>query len=91
MAEATRLTTELMDACLAACVQIAGPGLSIYRWQGKVEQTNEYYLNIKTSAARSDAVVNWLKQHHPYDLPEIIRMECETTKAYADWVHAEAL
>ncbi len=91
MSEATILADALMDTHLAACVQITGPGLSIYRWQGKIEQADEYYINIKTSAKRSDDVVNWLKQHHPYDLPEIIRMECETTKAYADWVHAEAL
>jgi len=89
--EATILTADLMDTHLAACVQISGPGLSIYRWKGKVEQANEYYINIKTTTEHSDAVIRWLKQHHPYELPEIIRTECDASKAYADWLHAEAL
>ncbi len=91
MTEARMLANDLMRTHLAACVQISGPGISIYRWKDKIEQSDEYYINIKTSAARGDDVVNWLKQHHPYDLPEIIWTECETTEAYAGWVHAEAL
>ncbi len=89
MREASALAHALMATHLAACVQLTGPGVSMYPWKGQLEQTDEYYINIKTSPARSGDVVNWLKQHHPYDLPEIIRMECETTQAYADWVHAE--
>jgi len=86
--EATTLAADLMDTRLAACVQISGPGLSMYHWQGKLEQADEYYINIKTTTERSDAVIDWLKQHHPYELPEIIRTACEASMAYADWVHA---
>lgn len=88
MSEATILTAELMDTHLAACIQIFGPGLSVYRWQGKVEQADEYYIHIKTTPEHSEAVIDWLKQHHPYELPEIIWAEYETTMAYADWVHS---
>jgi len=87
-AEASILADELMGTHLAACVQIFGPGLSVYRWKDKVEQADEYYLNIKASLACCDDVVDWLQQHHPYELPEIIRMECKATRAYADWVHS---
>jgi len=89
MSEATILTADLMDTHLAACVQISGPGLSIYRWKGKLEQANEYYINIKTTTEHCDAVIGWLKQHHPYELPEIIQSKCVADKAYADWLDAE--
>ena len=91
MAEARTLANDLMRTHLAACVQISGPGISIYRWKDKIEQADEYYISIKTSTARGGDVVNWLKQHHPYNLPEIVWTACETTEAYADWVHADAL
>ncbi|MDQ6996261.1 MAG: divalent-cation tolerance protein CutA [Mariprofundus sp.] len=89
--EASILAADLMDTRLAACVQISGPGLSVYRWQGKVEQTDEYYLNIKTSLACCDDVVTWLQQNHPYELPEIILTECEATVAYADWLLVQTI
>jgi len=85
--EATTLAADLMDTRLAACVQISEPGLSMYRWHGKLEQAVEYYITIKTTIERSDAVICWLKQHHPYELPEIIRSECEASTAYADWLY----
>jgi len=88
MSQARSLAADLMDARLAACVQIQGPGLSFYRWQGKLEQSEEYYLSIKTTPSMSSDVVTWLQQHHPYELPEMIQAELDTTKAYADWVHA---
>jgi len=82
------LAADLMDTRLAACVQISGPGLSMYHWQGVLEQAEEYYIVIKTTPGRSDMVIDWLKQHHPYELAEIIRTECEASMAYADWVDA---
>jgi len=88
MTEARILANDLMRTHLAACVQISGPGISIYRWKDKLEQTDEFYIHIKTTPACSVDMINWLKQHHPYELPEIIQTECETTKAYADWMRS---
>jgi len=85
---ANMLASGLINAHLAACVQISDPGLSIYRWQGSVEQANEYYLCIKTTPARRSAVIDWLSQHHPYELAEITWSEDYATDAYAAWVQA---
>jgi len=88
MSEATILAADLMDTRLAACVQISRPGLSVYRWKGKVEQADEYYLSIKAALECGGNVVSWLKQHHPYVLPEIILSECDAIDDYADWVQS---
>jgi len=85
------LARGLLEAELAACVQISGPGLSIYRWQGKVEQDQEYYLGIKTRPDLCGAVVAWLRSHHPYELPEIVWSEFDASGEYADWLAKNVL
>jgi len=83
---AHQLAHAAVESRLAACVQILGPGHSIYRWQEAVEESEEYYLNFKTSAAKATALMDWLSQQHPYDVPEIVCTTCATTKDYGDWL-----
>jgi len=88
-AEAKRLVDGLMQQGVCACVQMTGSGISTYRWKGKLEQTEEYYLSIKTNPACKGQVIAWLQQQHPYDLPEITWVFQESSEQYADWVNAE--
>ncbi|MDQ7011637.1 MAG: divalent-cation tolerance protein CutA [Mariprofundaceae bacterium] len=83
---AKQLAEALVREKLAACVQVSARGTSYYRWQGKPEQADEYYLSIKTTAAGKASVMGWLDRHHPYDLPEIICLDGEASSAYAAWV-----
>jgi periplasmic divalent cation tolerance protein len=45
--EAERIAQALVEARLAACVQILGPMASLYRWQGKIEQAQEWLCLVK--------------------------------------------
>jgi len=87
LSEAKIVASGLMRDHIAACVQISGSGVSLYRWKGKLEQSDEYYLSIKTTPIQRRRVIDWLEQHHPYELPEIVWSECSATDAYGDWVH----
>jgi len=87
MADAKLLAAGLMESELAACVQISAEGLSMYVWEGQVETSPEHYLSIKTSAANKDQLIDWLKEHHPYTLPEIIWHACDASDAYGGWVN----
>lgn len=70
--DAQRLSQGLVEARLAACVQIQ-PGLeSIYWWQGKIERESEFLLVIKSHASLWVSLVQWLNDHHSYDCPQII-------------------
>jgi len=89
LSEAKIVANGLLQSHLAACVQISGSGVSLYRWQGKLEQSDEYYLSIKTASAQCRGVIDWLERHHPYELPEIVWTECSSSVAYANWVHSE--
>ncbi len=46
---ALHIATRLVENKLAACVNIIPNLTSIYRWQGKICQDNEYLMLIKTT------------------------------------------
>lgn len=70
--EAERIATALVDRRLAACVQVVGPVLSRYRWQGEVETAREWQCLAKTEAARYPEVEAAIRDLHSYEEPEIV-------------------
>jgi periplasmic divalent cation tolerance protein len=88
--KASEVASALVDARLAACVNLV-PGLtSLYRWQGGVARDSEVLVIIKTTRARFDALADRLRALHPYDLPEIVAIDAaDGSQAYLDWVKAE--
>lgn len=79
----------LLESRLCACVHIAGPILSVYRWQGAVQREEEYSLQCKTTELGQTAVVDRIRDHHPYALPQIVVMPIQATHAYATWVREQ--
>lgn len=81
----------LVDAGLAACVNVLSPMVSIYRWKGEVQRETECQLVIKTVGARVDAVHASVSELHPYDLPEFLVLPVTGgDPAYLAWVSAES-
>jgi periplasmic divalent cation tolerance protein len=86
-ASARALADALVEARLAACVNILAPCRSVYRWQGKVEDAEEVPLLIKTTAARYAALETAIRKQHPYELPEIVAVPiAHGLPDYLDWV-----
>ena len=83
---AAKLARTLVDEGLAACVNVHGPMVSTYRWQGAIEQASERQLVIKTTRARLPQVETRLRALHPYELPEFVVLRAEASVAYAGWV-----
>ncbi|HEX2393631.1 MAG TPA: divalent-cation tolerance protein CutA [Solirubrobacterales bacterium] len=85
--EAKRIAEALVDERLAACVQIVGPIASRYRWQGKVEEAQEWLCLIKTTSTAYDAVQAAIRAAHSYDEPEIIAIPITLgSSGYLAWV-----
>ena len=87
---AHRVAEALISGHLAACVNLLAPCTSVYRWQGKIETAQEIPLLIKTLASHYSKVEATIRQHHPYELPEIIAVPISAgLPEYLDWVAAE--
>jgi periplasmic divalent cation tolerance protein len=81
----------LVDAGLAACVNVLPPMVSIYRWKGEVQRESECQLVIKTVGSRVDAVHASVSELHPYDMPEFLVLPVSGgDPAYLTWVSAES-
>jgi periplasmic divalent cation tolerance protein len=77
----------LVEAQLAACVNICAPMTSFYRWKGAIERDIEHQLVIKTTPDRVAAVEARIAELHPYELPELLIVPvAHGSAAYVDWV-----
>jgi periplasmic divalent cation tolerance protein len=86
---AARLAEGLVSGHRAACVNIL-PGLkSVYPWEGRIETAEEHLLLIKTATSGFERVEAFLKEQHPYELPEIIAVPmARGSTDYLEWVGA---
>lgn len=84
--EALRLAHALIEAKLIACAQIMAPMQSIYYWEGRIEQTTEYGLVLKTAPEQISALEAELTALHSYAVPELVILEATASKAYEAWM-----
>jgi len=88
--EAREIALLLVDRRLAACVQVVGPIVSRYRWQGAVEEAEEWQCLAKTEAARYPEIEAAIREVHSYEEPEIVATPIVAgSTAYLRWVSAE--
>ena len=69
---AREIARRLVEERLAACVQILPPMTSVYTWEGRIEESSESLLLIKTVRTAYPTLEARLRQVHPYQTPEII-------------------
>jgi len=86
-AEAQQIGHALVEQRLAACVQIAGPVQSVYRWQGQIEQAEEWLCLAKSEHRLFAAIETAVRQLHPYDCPEVIATPIVNgSETYLNWL-----
>jgi len=89
-AEGRRLAEALVEARLAACVNLLPGVQSVYRWEGKLEAAREVLLLIKSTAARFEELRARITELHSYDTPEIIALPIAAGSGkYLDWIRRE--
>ena len=89
--DAERLASETIAAGLAACVQIDGPIVSHYRWEGRAERAEEFRLMFKLPPDRVLALEAYVLAHHPYDTPEWLVVRAERVgEKYLSWAEANS-
>ena len=86
---APELARLMVEWRVAACV-VTTPVRSVYRWQGEIREEQEVQLVAKTTRDRFPALEALVRQHHEYEVPEILALSVvEGRAAYLAWVRAE--
>lgn len=85
--EAEALAEKIVDAKLAACVQVMPQMTSVYFWQGKVQKEAEYLLLIKTLPEKFDDLEQFITANHSYTVPEIVAIGVDKVSGpYLAWM-----
>ncbi len=85
--EARKIAHHLVENRLAACVNLVPRIESVYRWEGKVEESREWLLVIKTDASKFSNVRDAITELHSYDLPECISVAIDNgSPEYLQWL-----
>ena len=84
---AQRISRQIVQAKLAACVNILPQAQSIYIWQGEECNEPECVALIKTTEGTYSELESLIREHHPYELPEIIATPITNgSKKYLTWL-----
>jgi len=85
--EGRKIARHLVEAQLAACVNILPPIESVYRWQGQIAEEGEFLLIVKSAKALFAEIETEILRLHSYRTPEIICLPIvEGSRNYLQWV-----
>ena len=81
------LAEMLVDARLAACVQILPQMTSVYVWEGGVQKEGEHLMLIKTLPEKWEELRDFITANHSYTVPEIVAIEADrVSEPYLQWM-----
>ena len=84
---ADSLSKILVRQKLAACVQVIGIK-SRFVWKNKVQNEREFLLIIKTLRKNRKKIKRIFDSHHPYELPEFVCFDADSSKEYKGWIES---
>ncbi len=88
--EAGQIAGCLVRERLAACVNVAGPVRSVFRWKGAVEEQAEHVLLVKTRAELFERLAARVRELHSYEVPEVIGLPIVLGLAeYLAWIEQQ--
>ncbi len=84
---AHHLAEGLLERNLVACVNLIPSVVSLYKWEGKLEQNVEVQMFLKTIERNVADIESYIHDHHPYDVPEFLVINIDhRSKGYLNWV-----
>lgn len=84
---AEEIAHALVEARVAACVNVLPGVRSVYRWEGAVQNDPESVLLAKTTTQAAPALVREIRARHPYEVPEILLLPIQAgDAAYLAWL-----
>jgi len=85
--EASKIGRILIDENIVACVNILPDITSIYKWEGKTEQSSEIILIAKTTSNKFEQLEKRVTELHSYDTPCICALPIDrVNNDFTDWI-----
>ena len=85
--EGYALAEKIINAKLAACVQVLPEMRSFYVWEGEMQREAEHLLLIKTLGGKYDELERFIKENHSYSVPEIVALDAlRESRPYLEWM-----
>ncbi len=85
--QATAISRALVGKGLVACVNIIPGVRSIFQWEGKVTEEQEFLLLAKTVKSVFSQLTSVVKSLHAYEVPEIIALPIQDgNEEYLTWI-----
>lgn len=85
--EAENLARKIVEAKLAACVQVLPQMKSFYFWENEIQAEPEHLLLIKTLEERFEELKEFIQANHSYEVPEIVALSAEkVSENYLNWI-----
>lgn len=67
------------------------PKSSFYRWEGRAEQSTEFWLTIKLFSAHNVPMETHIMERHPYAVFERIAVPvCQIGEKYLSWAQGDS-
>ena len=83
---AEHFAADVISRQLAICVQIDGPIISHYRWEGNNTRTEELRITFKLLPQQLAALERHIHSVHPYSTPEWVVVRAEHVgEKYLSW------
>jgi len=88
--QAQKISKELVEEGLAACVNIIEKVDSIYRWKNKIVSEKEVMVIIKTLKLNQQKLKKFISNRHTYDNPELIFISIDDgLNKYLEWIEKD--
>jgi periplasmic divalent cation tolerance protein len=85
--EARQIGRYLVEAKLAACVNILDNMNAMYVWQGEFQDDQEAVLIAKTTQEKVPALIRAVKERHSYECPCIVALPiCDGNPGFLKWI-----
>ncbi|MCM8786616.1 MAG: divalent-cation tolerance protein CutA [Candidatus Omnitrophica bacterium] len=86
--DAGDLSKMLLEEKVCACVNIIKDVDSFFWWEGKIDNSKEALLIIKTKESLFPKLMQLILNNHPYSVPEIISFKIEQIyQPYLEWIN----
>ncbi len=90
--DARELVNRLVESRVVACGTVLDRARSIYRWKGKIEETDEALVILKTRRDCWDSLESAVRELHPYSVPELLALPVQAgSPPYLDWLDRETV